>query len=163
MLNRRRTRVRPAEDARAARFLDHGGAIASLMLDASLRYRVGPWPRAATAWNPMTVLKTPDLRYIVVRGRLWRASNPALDDATRAASTHQLMDARREVAAARRTGDADRLVRARAAVDAAKVALGERGAVWWHDGAPDFNRKLARNTPYADWYERARREGEGAD
>ena len=41
---------------------------------------------------------------------------------------------------------------ARSAVDAAKVALGERGPAWWTDGARDFNRCLARNTPYADWY-----------
>ena len=41
--------------------------------------------------------------------------------------------------------------RARADVQAAKVALGERGPVWWRDGAPDYNRKLARNTPYAEW------------
>ncbi len=40
---------------------------------------------------------------------------------------------------------------ARAAVDAAKVALGERGPVWWDDGAPDYNRCMAKNTPYADW------------
>jgi len=30
--------------------------------------------------------------------------------------------------------------------------LGERGAVWWTDGSPDYNRHLARNTPYRDWY-----------
>ena len=36
-------------------------------------------------------------------------------------------------------------------VDAAKRALGERGDPWWTDGAPDYNRKMARNTPYADW------------
>ena len=40
---------------------------------------------------------------------------------------------------------------ARAAVHAAKVALGERGPVWWADGAPDYNRHLAKNTPYAQW------------
>jgi hypothetical protein len=40
---------------------------------------------------------------------------------------------------------------ARAAVDAAKVALGERGPVWWEDEAPDLNRHLAKNTPYAEW------------
>jgi hypothetical protein len=33
-----------------------------------------------------------------------------------------------------------------------KEALGERGPVWWTDGAPDFNRKLVKNTPYADWH-----------
>jgi len=62
------------------------------------------------------------------------------------------MTARREVRAASRSGDADRLKKARAAVQAAKVALGERGPVWWQDGAKDFNRYLAKNTPYADWY-----------
>ncbi len=41
---------------------------------------------------------------------------------------------------------------ARAAVDAAKVGLGERGPVWWDDGEPDYNRRLVRNTPYATWY-----------
>lgn len=34
----------------------------------------------------------------------------------------------------------------------AKIALGERGPVWWHDGQPDFNRHMAKNTPYADWF-----------
>lgn len=37
-------------------------------------------------------------------------------------------------------------------VQAAKVALGERGPVWWTDGAPDENRHMAKNTRYADWF-----------
>lgn len=41
---------------------------------------------------------------------------------------------------------------ARRAVDEAKRALGERGPVWWSDGAPDYNRKMAVNTPYAAWW-----------
>lgn len=49
-------------------------------------------------------------------------------------------------------GDAQRLVAARRAVDAAKLALGERGPVWWTDGAKDFNRHLVKNTPYAEWF-----------
>jgi hypothetical protein len=24
--------------------------------------------------------------------------------------------------------------------------------VWWSDGTPDYNRRLVKNTPYADWY-----------
>jgi hypothetical protein len=103
----------------------------------------------------MPVLLTPDSRYIIVRGRLWRAANPAMDPVERDALTRRLMNARREVAAARRVGDDERLARARGEVDAAKVALGERGAVWWTDGAPDLNRKLVKNTPYAPWFERA--------
>ena len=63
------------------------------------------------------------------------------------------MDARRAVAHAKRSGDAAAMKAARAAVDVAKVALGERGPVWWEDGSPDLNRRMARNTPYAGWYE----------
>jgi hypothetical protein len=62
------------------------------------------------------------------------------------------MQARRQVGDAKRAGDRDAERSARAAVDEAKQALGERGPVWWTDGAPDFNRKMAANTPYADWY-----------
>ena len=100
----------------------------------------------------MAPLLTPDGRYLVVRGRLWRASNPALDAAERARLTALLMDARRAVAAAQRGGDVAALRAASAGVHEAKVALGERGAVWWTDGAPDYNRHLVKNTPYADWY-----------
>jgi len=96
---------------------------------------------------------TPDGRYFVVRGRLWRCTNPQLPAEHRQALTHDLMDARRQVGVAKRQDDAAALRNARAAVDAAKRALGERGPVWWTDGAPDFNRHLAKNTPYADWYE----------
>ena len=95
---------------------------------------------------------TPDGRYIVVRGRLWRATNPALSADERARLTAALMDARRAVAAARRAGEPDALRAARARVDAAKRALGERGPVWWSDGVPDLTRRLAKNTPYASWY-----------
>ena len=101
----------------------------------------------------MPALLTPDCRYIIVRGRLWRAANPALEPAERDALTRRLMNARREVAAARRVGDDERLARARGEVDASKVALGERGAVWWTDGAPDLNRRLVKNTPYAQWFQ----------
>lgn len=68
------------------------------------------------------------------------------------------MAARRAVKAAKQaerdgaSDAAEALIAARAAVDAAKVGLGERGPVWWHDGAPDLNRHLVRTTPYAAWY-----------
>lgn len=103
--------------------------------------------------HAMPALLTPDSRYIVVRGRLWRAANPALAPGDREALTRRLMNARREVAAARRVGDDERLARARGEVDTSKLALGERGAVWWSDGAPDLNRKLVKNTPYARWFD----------
>ena len=97
-------------------------------------------------------LVTPDGRYFVVRDRLWRCSNPALPADERARLVRGLMAARRAVADARRADDADARAAARAAVDAAKRALGERGPVWWTDGAPDWNRHLVKNTPYAEWY-----------
>jgi phage/plasmid primase-like uncharacterized protein len=62
------------------------------------------------------------------------------------------MDARRAVGAALKRGDAVALKAARAAVNDAKTTLGERGPVWWSDGAPDFNRDMARTTPYAEWF-----------
>ena len=100
----------------------------------------------------MTPPVTPDGRYFVVRGRLWRCSDPTLDANERARLVAELMRARRAVREAMRLGDSHALAEARAAVDRAKTSLGERGPVWWRDGAPDFNRHLAKNTPYADWY-----------
>jgi hypothetical protein len=58
------------------------------------------------------------------------------------------MAARRAIAAARRDDDVTAERAARAKVHQAKLALGERGPVWWSDGAPDYNRHLLKNTPY---------------
>jgi hypothetical protein len=79
-------------------------------------------------------------------------ANPALDDGERTRLTKQLMTARRTVRDAKATADPRAEAAAHRAVDVAKRALGERGPVWWNDGAPDFNRHLAKNTPYAAWY-----------
>lgn len=95
---------------------------------------------------------TPDGRYFVVLGRLWRVSDPSLSDETRQQLVNALMAARRGVRDALAAGDTEALQDARAAVDAAKHGLGERGPLWWNDGAPDYNRHMARNTPYADWW-----------
>ncbi len=84
-----------------------------------------------------------------MRGRLWRASDPALPEAERQRLVGLLMDGRRAVRDAR--DDPEKMKAARAAVQRAKVELGERGPVWWNDGAPDWNRTLAKNTPYAEW------------
>lgn len=95
---------------------------------------------------------TPDLRYFVVKGRLWRLSNPDLAPDYRQELVQRLMHARRAVGAALKAADKDAERAARADVDQTKQLLGERGPVWWSDGAPDFNRHLAKNTPYAAWY-----------
>ena len=99
---------------------------------------------------PATPTTTPDGRYIVVRGRLWRASNPTLSPEHRKDLVQQLMDARR---ALRRGIPAESRAAARAQVEMAKRGLGERGPPWWTDGAPDYNRHLVKNTPYAAWFE----------
>lgn len=95
---------------------------------------------------------TPDGRYFVVRGRLWRKSNPALSPTVREALVKELMSARRAVRTARNAQEPEAEAKAHAAVDAAKTALGERGPVWWDDGTPDLNRHMARTTPYAEWF-----------
>ncbi len=95
---------------------------------------------------------TPDGRYFVVRGRLWRCSDPGLSEEERDRLTRKLMTARRAKQTAMRADDEAARERARSDVDTAKHALGERGPVWWNDGAPDYNRRLALNTPYADWF-----------
>ncbi|NSZ03194.1 hypothetical protein G6M70_11170 [Agrobacterium tumefaciens] len=94
---------------------------------------------------------TPDGRYFVVRGRLWRRSNPALDYDMRERLVKELMSARRAARVAK--GHPSEVAKARQRVKEAKMALGERGPVWWDDGTPDFNRHLVKNTPYAAWFE----------
>ena len=95
---------------------------------------------------------TPDGRYFIVRGKLWRMSNPDLDPGRKTALVRDLMDARRAVKAAKSCGDQKAEAEAHRAVDTTKQALGERGPVWWNDGAPDLNRQTVKNTPYAEWY-----------
>jgi hypothetical protein len=106
----------------------------------------------AMPFAPSSYPVTPDGRYFVVRGRLWRRASPDLSEEDRVRQVSDLMRARRQVALAQRTKNEEAERQARQAVDVAKRALGERGPVWWHDGSPDYNRRLARNTPYAGWF-----------
>ncbi len=101
---------------------------------------------------------TPDGRYFVVRGRLWRCTNPALPGDEKERWTAMLMAARRAKGIAMRAGDEVAREQARQQVDAAKIALGERGPVWWADDAPDLNRHMVENTPYAPWFAGRQRE-----
>ena len=107
-------------------------------------------PRSEPAPSRAAYPETPDGRYFVVRGRLWRRSNPALGEATRQGLVTELMSARRGVRSA--MGDGGDLAGARRRVDAAKQAVGERGPPWWTDGAPDYNRRMVVATPYAEWF-----------
>lgn len=79
-------------------------------------------------------------------------SDPSLEPEGPQQLVRQLMAARRAVAQARKARDQAAEDAANADVDQAKRALGERGPVWWSDGAPDLNRHMALTGPYADWY-----------
>ena len=63
------------------------------------------------------------------------------------------MSARRDKQMAIRADDATAKEAARQSIDEVKRRLGERGPVWWTDGAPDLNRKMVRNTVYSDWFD----------
>jgi len=97
-------------------------------------------------------LTTPDGRYIVVQGRLWRAANPTLSAERKVRFMRELLNGRRALKAAKLSGDEAAITDARRMVALAQAGLGERGRVWWTDGAPDLNRTLVKNSPYAQWY-----------
>lgn len=69
--------------------------------------------------------RTEDGRYIVIKGRRWRATDPDIPEERNAELRSILMAWRREV---KRTSGAPE---SRAGVHATKVALGERGTPWW--------------------------------
>ena len=102
---------------------------------------------------------TPDGRYWLVRGRLRRAADPSLAPAARDALIAALRRARAALARARRRKDRQAAAAARARVEAARLALGETGPVWWDDGAPDLGGRQARETPYAEWWRELSRQG----
>ena len=97
-------------------------------------------------------LTTTDGRYIVIQGRLWRAANPSLPAEAKVRHTRELLNGRRALKTAKVAGDEEAISAARKIIANAQVGLGERGKVWWKDGAPDLNRTLAKNSPYADWF-----------
>lgn len=82
---------------------------------------------------PAPVERSDDGRWVVVGGRRWRATDPAIPEPFRQELVDELMDARRAVGSARRAGDEGAETAARARVHRAKVALGERGRPWWEE------------------------------
>ena len=81
------------------------------------------------------VERTPDGHWVVIDGRRWRATDPAIGEERRKELVRELMSARSAVGHAKRRGDAAAERAARDRVHAAKVALGERGPRWWEDGS----------------------------
>ncbi|MBV9953412.1 MAG: DUF3253 domain-containing protein [Acidimicrobiia bacterium] len=75
--------------------------------------------------------RSADGHWVIVDGRRWRATDPAIPAKLRSELVAELMDARRAVGAAKRSSDADAEADARQRVAHAKVALGERGEPWW--------------------------------
>jgi hypothetical protein len=84
----------------------------------------------------VTPERTPDGRWIVVDGRRWRATDPAVPDDVRARLQQHLGRARAAVRTAGRDGDDAAVVAARARVQLAKTGLGERGPAWWDQDEP---------------------------
>jgi hypothetical protein len=67
---------------------------------------------------------------VIIDGRRWRATNPSLPEARRKELVRELMSARSAVGWAKRRKDPKAERAARDRVQAAKVALGERGPKW---------------------------------
>ena len=94
--------------------------------------------------------RTPDGRYFIVKERLWRCTNPELPPGEEAILKRELGRAR--AAVKNYKDNPQELKIARQQVNDAKIALGERGPVWWTDGQPDYNRKHPKNTPYKEFW-----------
>jgi hypothetical protein len=82
------------------------------------------------------VERSNDGRWVIVNGRRWRASDPAIPAPLHTELVNELMSARQAVGRAVRAGDDEATTRARARVHDAKVALGERGQPWWESPDP---------------------------
>lgn len=87
-----------------------------------------------------------DERYIVIDGRRWRRSDPGIPATLQRELVDELMDARRAVGAAKRAGSARAEKAARARVQCAKEALGERGHPYWEEPTAAAQRKRATAT-----------------
>ncbi len=74
-----------------------------------------------------------DERWLVIDGRRWRRTDPALPDDLAAALRSHLGRARAAVRVAGRDGDEEAVADARRRVGLAKAGLGERGPRWWDD------------------------------
>jgi uncharacterized protein len=82
---------------------------------------------------------TDDGHFVVINGRRWRATDPAIPEEVGAVLRKALMAARRDVGTLLRAGEDPKPARAR--VQAAKVALGERGTPWWEQTMDERRRR----------------------
>lgn len=72
-----------------------------------------------------------DERWLVINGRRWRRTDPALPCDLVEALKSELGRGRAGVRTAKITADAEQVARARRRVGLAKTGLGERGPYWW--------------------------------
>jgi hypothetical protein len=101
----------------------------------------GHSPAAATSAAP-----SDDERWLVVDGRRWRRTDPGIPPTLAKELVDELMDARRAVKVGKAADDHDAVRAARARVDAAKHALGERGRAWWLEADDAARRTRASAT-----------------
>ena len=90
------------------------------------------------------VVSTDDGHHVVIDGRRWRATDPDIPAERRDELQRILMAWRREV---RRTKGTPEEAASRAGVQAAKVALGERGTPWWEQTADERHARWEREVP----------------
>jgi microcystin degradation protein MlrC len=94
--------------------------------------------------------RTADGRYVVIRGRRWRATDPAVPEEIAATLRRELMSARRAVGAAVRAEDKAAERAARNRVHRTKVALGERGAPWCEQSDDERRNRWQAGVPSED-------------
>lgn len=74
-----------------------------------------------------------DERWLVIHGRRWRRTDPALPEDLAARLRSHLGRARSAVRVAKKGDDDEAVAAARRRVGVAKHGLGERGPRWWDD------------------------------
>lgn len=78
-----------------------------------------------------------DERWLIVKGRRWRRTDPTLEPSVIEELKSHLGAARNAVKQAKRRGAENDLAEARRRVDVAKHGLGERGEYWWEMSVED--------------------------
>jgi hypothetical protein len=79
---------------------------------------------------------TDDERWLIIDGRRWRRTDPALPEDVADRLRSHLGRARSAVRSAKRSGDDEAVAAVRHRVGLAKAGLGERGPRWWDDDKP---------------------------
>ena len=88
--------------------------------------------------------RTEDGHFVVIDGRRWRATDPLIPEERRLELQSVLMAWRRDVRRTKGTSDERR---SRDGVQAAKVALGERGTPWWEQTGDERRTRWESEVP----------------